>query len=148
MGYGHRYWREAEPQMAAPPWTDPIEHRATRSRPTQSADGNVALRGVGSTELPLRPPRWPLTGCAFSWKRHRGGILEGEGVVAAGKSTIPRGLDRGDGQGVGCGDYEGHSRVLQALRLSTSGPTSMTAALGGELLWEATGYVVCVTILL
>jgi hypothetical protein len=38
--------------MAAPPRTDPIEHQATRSWPTLSADGNVALRGVGSTELP------------------------------------------------------------------------------------------------
>src|SRR5215208_1938942 len=52
MGYGRRYSREAEPQMAAPPRTDPIEHRATCSWPTRSADGNVALRGVGPTELP------------------------------------------------------------------------------------------------
>src|SRR5215203_2644026 len=52
MGYGRRYWREAEPQMAAPPQMDLIEHRATCSWPTRSADGNTALRGVGSTELP------------------------------------------------------------------------------------------------
>ena len=108
---------------------------------TQGEQGARADRGKG---LRASLPTALLAGP----QPHRGGILEGEGVVAAGKSTIPRGLDRGDGQGVGCGDYEGHSRVLQALRLSTSGPTSMTAALGGELLWEATGYVVCVTILL
>ncbi len=33
-----------------------------------------------------------------------------------------------DGEGVGCGDYEGHSRVLRALRIPASGPTSMTTA--------------------
>ncbi len=33
-----------------------------------------------------------------------------------------------DGEGVGCGDYEGHSRVLRALRIPASGPTSMTIA--------------------
>jgi hypothetical protein len=38
--------------MAAPPRTDPIEHRAKCGWPTRSADGNVALRGVGPTELP------------------------------------------------------------------------------------------------
>ena len=61
---------------------------------------------------------------------HRGGVLEGEGVVAAGRITNPKGLGRGDGQGVGCGDRRGHPRVHQALRLPVFGPTSMTTALG------------------
>jgi hypothetical protein len=43
---------EAEPRMVAPPRMAPIEHRATSGSSTQSADGNAALRGVGSTELP------------------------------------------------------------------------------------------------
>ena len=78
--------------MAAPPRTDPIEHRATRSRPTQSANGNIALRGVGSTELPLRPPRWPLTGCAFSWKPHRRGPLEDQRPSPQGGGQAPGAL--------------------------------------------------------
>jgi hypothetical protein len=46
MGYGRRNLQEAELQMAAPPRTDPIKHRATCNWPTQSAYGNAALRGV------------------------------------------------------------------------------------------------------
>ena len=37
-------------------------------------------------------------------------------------------LDRSDGEGVGCGDYEGHPRVLRALWIPPSGPTFMTTA--------------------
>jgi hypothetical protein len=43
---------KAEPRMVAPPRMDRIEHGATSGSSTQSADGNAALRGVGSTELP------------------------------------------------------------------------------------------------
>jgi hypothetical protein len=43
---------EAEPRMVAPPRMAPIEHRATSGSSPQSADGNVAPKGVGSTELP------------------------------------------------------------------------------------------------
>lgn len=43
---------KAEPRMVAPPRMDRIEHEATSGLSTQSADGNAALRGVGSTGLP------------------------------------------------------------------------------------------------
>src|SRR5215207_148385 len=102
MGYGRRYSREAEPQMAAPPRTDPIEHRATCSWPTRSADGNVALRGVRPAELPLRPPRWPLTGCAFSWKPHRGSPLEGQEHPTQDRGPNERDSRGSDGRGTEC----------------------------------------------
>src|SRR5215203_4802950 len=60
----------------------------------------------------------------------RGSVLEGEGAVKASRSTNPRGLDRGDGESVGYGDYKGLPRVLRALRILASGPTSMTTAVG------------------
>ena len=74
MGYGRRYLRESELQMAAPLRTDPIEHQVTSSWPTRSANGNVALRGIDRLSS-LRPPRWPLTEYTFSWKPHRLDLL-------------------------------------------------------------------------
>lgn len=38
--------------------------------------------------------------------------------------------DRGDGEGVRCGDYEGHPKFLRALRIPASGPTFVTTAVG------------------
>ena len=54
-----------------------------------------------------RPSRW--SGAA-------GGVLGGKSALGAGKSTDPWDLDRGDEEGAGCGDREGHPRVLRALR--------------------------------
>lgn len=59
---------EAEVQMAAPPRMEPIEHRATfdwlkhRVRIETKREGALAEWSC----LFLRPPRWPLTECAFS----------------------------------------------------------------------------------
>ena len=53
MGYGRRYSREAEPQMAAPPRTDPIEYRATRSRPTRSDALIVKTYAMSASKTPL-----------------------------------------------------------------------------------------------
>jgi hypothetical protein len=45
--YGHHFPWEAEVQMAAPPRTDPIEHRATFDWLKRSANRNGARRGFG-----------------------------------------------------------------------------------------------------
>ncbi len=61
--------------------------------------------------------------------RPRERVLRGQGAAAAGERARTReALIEGDGEGVGCGEYEGHPRVLRALRLPASGPTSMTTA--------------------
>src|ERR671913_658010 len=128
MGYGRRYLREAEPQMGAPPRTDPIEHRATRGRPTQSADGNVALRGVGSTELPLRPPRWPLTECTFSWKPHRKGVRQDQEPAAQGRSQEQGDFIRCDRRGAICHHCRRRPGLLRACRIPFFGSPTVKRA--------------------
>ena len=91
MGYGRRYLRESELQMAAPLRTDPIEHQVTSSWPTRGANGNVALRGIDRLSS-LRPPRWPLTEYTFSWKPHRG-LQQDQGACAQGERTHARERD-------------------------------------------------------
>src|SRR5829696_8708048 len=90
--------------------------RGAQGRAGQGTDRRQRLRGVVLATL--------LTGP----QPDRGSVLEGEGAVKASRSTNPRGLDRGDGESVGYGDYKGLPRVLRALRILASGPTSMTTA--------------------
>jgi hypothetical protein len=61
---------------------------------------------------------------------HRGGVLKGEGAVAADRSTNARGPYRNDGTGAGRGDEPGRPRILRALRLPLDGSTLVPTALG------------------
>src|SRR5215207_6469849 len=99
-------------------WWCSTTPRGAQGRAGARADRGERSRAVVLAALLVAGPR-----------PRRGGVLEGERVVAAGTSTNPKGLGRGDGQGVGCGDRRGHPRVLRALRLPVFGPTSMTTAL-------------------
>jgi hypothetical protein len=52
MGYGCRWFAGGRTSNGSTAPDGSLEHRATSGSSPQSADGNVAPKGVGSTELP------------------------------------------------------------------------------------------------
>jgi hypothetical protein len=60
---------------------------------------------------------------------HRAGLLQAQGVATQGRSSHPRGADRGHGSGVVHHQRPGRLGLLRPLRLPVRGPTAMTAAL-------------------
>jgi hypothetical protein len=127
MGYGRRQWREAGPQIAVPPRTDPIEHQATRSWPMESANGNVALRGIASNESPEATTLALDTACLLM-EPHRRGLRQAQGVAEEGEGSHAGGPRRGDRLGTGRGERTGRAGLVRALRLPTEGSTTLRTA--------------------
>jgi hypothetical protein len=136
MGYGSRLWREAGPQMAAPTRTDPIMHAAHEEAAEDSAHGNVAPRDASGRATGPRPPRWHLTGCAFSWKPHRRGLLQGEEPHQEGEGKDARSAICGHRSGARGDQRGGRPWLLRGLRLRrVSGPLIMKTAVGRDASW-------------
>lgn len=71
----------------------------------------------------------------------RRGLLEGQGVAAAGGGTHARGLARSDGEDAGHGGSPRRPRILRALRLPSTSPTPMKTAFGKKVYDEPSGYI-------